>query len=157
MSRITTIKDITIPVLKKTPHFEPRYSPDSVDFYLNKFMKPQSVEYLMSIVCDYNNNINFKKFSINEIESPQVRLMIKEDIINVMDDAILETFYNTKCLEEATDLSHNLTIEEEYELFVEDGPLNDEAKKRLQNTLCKFINELVFKRTANYNTHYGFI
>lgn len=152
---ITKIKDITIAAISKPPHFEPRYSPECVDFYLNKIMKPQTVAHLLSIVSNYNN-IDFDRLRVNEIENLQTRQKVKQDLLNVLDNAIVETFYKNPPLEELTDSSYNLTFEEENERYIEDGPFDDEAKKRLENTLCKHINILVFKRTANICTHWRF-
>jgi hypothetical protein len=154
--QMSQIKNITFAALHKPPHFEPRYSPESVDFYLNKFMKPQTVTHLRSVASNYNN-IDFNRLRVNEIENPQIRLMVKQDLINVLDDAIMETFYKNPPIEELTHPSYNLTFNEENERYVEDGPFDNEAKKRLEINLCKHINELVFKRTANTCTCWGFV
>lgn len=142
------IKDIVIPTLNKPPHFEPRFSEQCVDFYLNIFEKPQTVKHLMSMVSD-QNNIDFDTLRVNEIENLRTRQTIKQDLLNVLDCAIVETFYKNPPLDELIDKSYNLTFDEENEHYVEDGPFDCEAKKRLENTLCKCVNELVFKRTAN--------
>lgn len=144
MSSIMNIKDITIAALNKPPHFEPKYSPQCNDFYLNKFMKPQTVSHLLSMVSNYDN-IDFDILRVNEIKNPQIRQMVKQDLLNVLNDAIMETFYKSP-----SEPHYNLTFEEENEQCVEDGPFDDEAKKKLENTLCKHINELVFKRTAKF-------
>ena len=153
---MSQIKKITFTALNKPPHFEPRYSPESADFYLNKFMKPQAVIYLRSMVYNYNN-IDFNRLRVTEIENPQIRRMVKQDLINALDDAIVESFYKNPSIEELTHPSYNLTFYEEIDRYIEDGPFNDEAKKILENTLCKHINELVFKRTVNTCTCVGFI
>lgn len=151
MSSIINIKDITIAALNKPPHFKPRYSPECVDFYLNKFQKPQTVTHLLSMVSNYDN-IDFDRLCVNEITSLQTRQRVKQDLLNALDDAIMETFYKTAPLDVLEDSSYNLTNDEENDRCVEDGPFDDEAKTRLENTLCKQINELVFKRTANFLT-----
>ncbi len=156
MSSIVNIKDITIAALNKPPHFEPRYSPECMDFYLNQFIKPQTVTHLISMVANYDN-IDFDRLRVNEIKNIQTRKIVKKDLLNVLDDAIVETFYKNPPLEVVSDPSYNLTFDEENDRYVEDGPFDDEAKKRLENTLCKHINELVFKRTANTCTRWGFI
>ena len=153
---ITKIKDIAFPALNKPPHFEPRYSPEFIDFYLHKFMKPQTVTHLLSMVSNYDN-IDFDRLRVNEIENLRTRQMVKQDLLNILDDAIIETFYKNPPLEVLADPSYNLTFDEENDRYVEDGPFDDEAKKRLERTLCKRINELVFKRTANTGTPWGFI
>ena len=82
---MATIKDITIPVLNKPPHFEARYNEDSVDYYLNKLMKPQTVAHLLSMVSNYDN-IDFNLLRVNEIQNHQIRLMVKQDLLNVLND-----------------------------------------------------------------------
>jgi len=154
--QMSEIKYITVAALNKPPHFEPRYSPECMDFYLNKFIKPQTVTHLISMVANYDN-IDFDRLRVNEIKNLQTRQRVKQDLLNALDDAIVETFYNTPSLEVLEDPSYNLTFDEENERYIEDGPLDDEAKKRLENTLCKHINELVFKRTANFCTRWGFV
>lgn len=154
--QMSEIKYITVAALNKPPHFEPRYSPECMDFYLNQFIKPQTVTHLISMVANYDN-IDFDRLRVNEIQNPQTRQRVKQDLLNALNDAIVETFYNTPSLEVLEDPSYNLTFDEENESYIEDGPLDDEAKKRLENTLCKHINELVFKRTANFCTRWGFV
>lgn len=153
--QMSEIKHITIAAINKPPHFEPRYSQECMDFYLNKLMKPQTVTYLLSMVSNYNNIDTLPQ--VNEIENPQTRQIVKQDLLNVLDDAIMETFYKNPPLEVLEDPSYNLTFDEENDRYIEDGPFDYEAKKRLENTLCKHINELVFKRTANSCTRWGFI
>ena len=153
---ISEIKSITVAALNNPPHFEPRYSPECMDFYLNKFIKPQTVTHLLSNVFNYNK-IDFSILNVNEIKNLHTRRMVKQDLLNVLNDAIMETFYKNPPLEVLQDSSYNLTFDEENELYIEDGPFDDEAKKRLERTLCKHINELVFKRTANTCTPWGFI
>ena len=154
--QMTTIKDITIPVLNKPPHFEAKYNENSVDYYVNKLMKPQAIAHLLSMVSNYDN-IDFHLLKVNEIQNHEVRLMVKQDLLNVLNDSILETFYSSPTLEEVMDPSYNLTIEEENERYVEDGPYDDNAKKRLEKKMCEKLNILVFKRTANTCTAWGFI
>ena len=153
---ISQIKHITLSALNKAPHLEPRYSQESMDFYLNKFIKPQTVTHLLSMVSNYDN-IDFDRLHVNEITNLQTRQMVKQDLVNVLDKSVLETFYTNPSLEVVTDPSYNLTFDEENELYVEDGPFDDDAKKRLENSLCKHINELVFKRTANICNRWGFV
>lgn len=153
--QMSEIKYITIAALNKPPHFEPRYSQQCMDFYLNKFIKPQTITHLISMVDNYDNIDTLPQ--VNEIKNPQTRQKVKQDLLNVLDDAIVETFYKNPPLEVVSDPSYNLTFDEENDRYIEDGPLDDEAKKRLENTLCKHINELVFKRTANTCTRYGFV
>lgn len=145
---VSEIKLITIAALNKPPHFEPRYSLPTVDFYLKKLMKAQTVTHLLSMVFNYDN-IDFDKLCVNEIEDTKTREMVKQDLLNILDDAIIETFYKTPSLQVLADPSYNLNFDEENERYVEDGPFDNEAKKRLETTLCKHINKLVFKRTAN--------
>lgn len=147
-----SIKDITIPVLNKPPHFEPKYLPETVNFYLNHFIKPQTVIYLSSMVSNYNE-IDFNKLHINKIENQHTRTIIKQDLLNALDDAILEAFYTAPSLEQIKDPS----FDEDDNDFIETGPFNDDAKKKLENSLCKQINKLVFQRTANTSTRWGFI
>jgi len=153
---MSKIKYITLAALNKPPHFEPRYSPDCMDFYLNKIIKPQTVTHLLSTVSNYEN-IDFDRLRVNEIENLQTRQKVKQDLLNALDDAIVETFYKNPPLEVLQDPSYNLTNDEENDLYVEDGPFDEEAQKRLEITLCKHINELVFKRTANWGSRWGFI
>lgn len=153
---MSEIKRITMAALNKPPHFEPRYSEESMDFYLNKIIKPQTVTHLRSIVSNYDN-IDFDILRVNEITNLKTRQMVKQDLLNVLDDAIVETFYKNPPLEVVSDISYNLTFDDENDRFMEDGPFDDEAKKRLENTLCKHINKLVFKRTANFCTRWGFV
>ena len=153
---MSEIKYITITALNKPPQFEPKYSPECMDFYLNKFLKPQTVTHLLSMVSNYDN-IDFDRLRVNEIVNLQTRQMVKQDLLNALDNAIVETFYKTPPLEVLEDPSYNLTFDEENDRYVEDGPFDDEAKKRLELILCKQINELVFKRTANTCTRWGFV
>jgi len=148
MSQIKTIKDITIPVLNKPLHFSPRYSPDSVCFYLDKFDSHRTAYYLASMVTNYHN-INFNLLRINEIENPNTRIQVKQDLLHVLDDAIEKTFYTSPTIEEVSDPSYNLTIDEEHERNVEDGLFDENAKKRLEITMVKLLNTLVFMRTNN--------
>jgi len=154
--QMSEIKYITIAALNKPPHFEPRYSQECMDFYLNKFIKPQTIKHLLSNVSNYDN-IDFSGLNVNEIKNSHTKRMIKQDLLNVLDHAIVDTFYKNPPLEVLEDPSYNLTFDEKNERYIEDGPLDDEAKKRLESTLCKHFNELVFKRTANFCTPWGFI
>jgi hypothetical protein len=153
--QMSEIKYITIAALNKPPHFEPRYSQQCMDFYLNKFIKPQTITHLISMVDNYDNIDTLPQ--VNEIENPQTRQIVKQDLLNALDDAIVETFYKNPPIEELTHPSYNLTFDEENERYIEDGPLDDEAKKRLENNLCKHINNLVYKRTVDICARWGFL
>lgn len=146
---IPQIKHITIAALNKPPYFEPKYLPECLDFYLNMFLKPQTVSHLVSMVSNYNN-IDFDLLNVNKIENLKTRQIIKKDLLNALDDAIVETFYNNPPFEVISDPDYNLTFDEENERYIENGPFDDNAIRRLENTLCKHINQLVFKRTVNF-------
>lgn len=134
-----TIKDMAIPVLNKPPHFAPRYCKETMDYYFN-LNKQDVVKYLSGLAAKNDFKLDY---NTNEIKNGCVQLMIKQDLLNALDDAILETF----CKYNFDEDTH----------IVEDGMFDDEAKQRLENTLSKCIDELVFKRTANTCTPWGFI
>jgi hypothetical protein len=151
-----TIKDITIPALNKPPHFAPKYCHGTMKFYSDVFCKDQAVDHLMSKVSNYDN-IDFNLMRLDTIEDQQIKNLVKRDLLETLEDAIIETFYKNPTLEEVTAPGYDLNFDEENDRYVEDGLYDEVAEKKLEIVLSKRIRDLVFKRTANTCTRWGFI
>lgn len=151
-----TIKDITLPILHKPPHFEVKYSPTLINYYLDSFNKTLAVSYLIKNCHNYNN-ININLFSKYSVSNQQIINMIQNDLINAMDDAILCAFYNPPYISDIIDSSSNTDFDENFNNYIQDGIFDNKAKMKLEHCLKQKIYQLVIKRTSNTCTPYGFI
>ena len=146
---IQTTKPFALFALKQPPQFPPRYDKRSVDFYLNKLIKPQVIKHLMTKVGD-PNSIDYEQLGVNEIEDSRTRNMVKTDLKTILVDSLRQTFYKP-CSEELFSPNYDISEEDDFCInhkYIIDVPYDEKTQRLLEDEMCRQINELVYKRTV---------
>jgi hypothetical protein len=134
----TNISELIKMYLKFPPPFSPRYDGFRLKKYANlNTKKEEIVNFLLENWKNpnYNNEELIKIIDIDENKDEQ----ILEDIRNVLIDSVISAFY------EKNRETPNMEIN------------NTNAVQIINQFIIKNFENMVFKRTANYSTPYGFL
>ena len=164
-----SIEEITKKALSEPPHFAFRYNQHTMDFYF-RLEKAKTINALVSHLQNYNN-----MHSVNDIIEEQInndssidikniKQLIKNDFRCLMIDSIIEAFYHPVNIisdDNCTDKSIKYSNSDDSNICIDTGIMSNitlqEAKNIIVPVIKTQLDSLVFKRTSNYNTRFGFM